>query len=107
MVNFKNSSKSETQNFKNAKQYFVTSIEKKIREKFGKIQKWFEEGVAFWSFVLHMVLCYQKQKIKSWKIVNSKYKTPKQYFHEDREESSEKVSKDPKVIWKKNKKKTI
>ena len=36
---------------------FVRTIEKKIQEKFGNIQKWFEGGVAFWSFGSYRVPC--------------------------------------------------
>ncbi len=32
---------------------FVRTTEKKIQEKFGNIQKWFEGGAAFWSFCSH------------------------------------------------------
>ncbi len=49
--------KSKTQNFKNPKQYFVRNTEKEIQKKFERIQKWFEGGVAFWSFGSHRVQC--------------------------------------------------
>ncbi len=32
---------------------FLRTTEKKIKKKFERIQKWFEGGVAFWSFGSH------------------------------------------------------
>ena len=37
-------------NFKNPNQYFCEATKKRIDEKFEKIQKWFEGGVAFEIF---------------------------------------------------------
>ncbi len=39
------------------KQYFCEDNWEEIQEKVENIQKWFEGGVAFWSFGSHRVLC--------------------------------------------------
>ena len=42
---------------KNKNITFVRTTEKKIQEMFGKIQKWFEECEAFWTYCSHMPQC--------------------------------------------------
>ncbi len=51
---------------------FVRTTDKKIQEKFEKIQNYFEGGVAFWSLApigSHV----NENENKLWKIVNSKF----------------------------------
>ncbi len=43
----------KTPNFKIQNCTFVRTTEKKIQKKFERIQKWFEGGVALWSFGSH------------------------------------------------------
>ncbi len=46
-----------TQNCKNPKQYFCEDNWEENSGKVWKLQKWFEGGVAFWSFGSHRVPC--------------------------------------------------
>ncbi len=53
MVKLKIREKSWTQNLKHLKQHFYEGNWEEIQEKFEKIQRLFEGGVAFWGFGSH------------------------------------------------------
>ncbi len=75
--------------------------DKNIQKKFERIQKWYEGGVAFWSFGSHRSHVKENEKQKSWNIVNPKFQKKKSktvLCVDNWEEISEKIWKDLKVI---------